>query len=985
MLEFSTPDGGRIFLNLSREDRHDFDPPKLDREVQGALVRLSSLHWNKPIADGDLSAADLVFKNGVCLSPFTIFAPLHKEVCVRLNDNSEFVWELREELAAAGAFDFLEGVNDRHHSQGMIERILAVFSCSAFGTTTVENAPRDFIHAVVDLFRTENGLGWNKEILGKNPLGAQCVSNIITGLAKVFNDRTLLSKSRKYRAANGSAAAWIAFEKSTHPLDIELAELHRHFAEDSLMNPQNGRDAVLAISAWMKAAYPGESVLEVVSKPDRGMLFSEYVKKRNNTGATRHTRDLVNYARIFSVSALEQLASRLHGAAAFDLVTQKELNRIKNDVNLKPRPTRSTARPLPEKLLLIAKEILDEGEPGWPGKSGHFDVEVLEGHNLRVIYCPVIPTLLRAMMEIPLRTVQFRRLDSGEGDVIQFNGDKMEWEPNESRLAGYWADQEGEPRENFPTRGYACRIEDGIKTITGIFANTNKTGQPYHLPWCNEIFLKSMWQLRKWQEKYNPISEPLTPDKYLDILKKVPKKTIERMPSIFPIARMLSNKFWPWPGRIVTPSEIDHAWKFLLIELEGRWNDRHPGNLVQLIEINEKTKQPIRPRYSLHGLRRRGLTNLRRGGMPLEMLSRFIAGHATVAMTIYYLDFHPTEIADSIERSLATSAEQRELIDDLKTMEVDEALRRTVSLTPAAVTEAFAAGSQFQFCNTDLGICPYDGTRCGDGGALVRKDSKDKVEKNEYGPVAPRNCVMCRHFISGPPWLNQLVAYGTKLCEQRQYLQREQLRIEDLFVKNEEALKTATISKMDYENMYDTLQVDIIAVKDRQEEVENAIFNVELLSNASVKLLDGQQSDSGLDLVANSRSSVIEFREITEFEQSVRITAAARIHRILGDERVEAKRDRYLNLMLYNSGIAPPTLLTSFSDEHRRKAMDQFAKFILSNTSAEAIDRLVDGDLKMNDLNLEAEARELLEVTLSEPIHLVGAQHPRTPALEVRH
>ncbi len=388
---------------------------------------------------------------------------------------------------------------------------------------------------------------------------------------------------------------------------------------------------------------------------------------------------LVQNARVFS-AAIVEILSPTSPRALFDLVSQKELNHIKELVGTRPKPTRSTARPLPEKMIPIAKEILDEGENGWPGKCGYFEVEIKNANARRRIYCPVLPTLLRGMLEVPLRMVQLRRLDSGEGDLEQYNADTKEWEPNTGHLAGYWAKTGLGSSDGEQTRGYACRIEDGVKTITGIFANTNKTGKAYRIPWCNDKFLKIFWDLRMWQEAYNPIKRPISPREYVDSIKHIPKSTLEGLPDIFPIARLFENKYWPWPGRVATPSEVDVAWKYLLVEIERRWNLQHPGNQVQLVKINPKTKLPEQPRYTLHGLRVRGLTNLRRGGMPLEVLSRFIAGHATLAMTIYYLDFHPTEIAESIEKALGNSSSQREFIDSMKILDVEEARKRQYRL-----------------------------------------------------------------------------------------------------------------------------------------------------------------------------------------------------------------------------------------------------------------------------------------------------------------
>jgi hypothetical protein len=973
MQKFEARDGTSIILNLSPLDRPNVCQAKLTSRDIRALTTISSVARNQRVRSDHLEAADLVFDKGICLSPYTIFKPLNKNILSHFIDISEFASDLREELEIANTFEFLKSVNSKETSQAIIDRILAVFSLCAFGPDRVGNVPLDFVHAVVDFFRSNDGLGWNLEILGQNGVSIQCVSNIIRGLARVFDDDSLLEKSRKYRRASGVRQyGWMQFKHSKNPLHMELCNYAAQFTEESLLNPSEAKFAIMQIATWLQVTQPGKSVSDVLGLLQRDISFGEFIKLRNDGQVTQHILKTVVDARAFSLSVTEQFSSSHDGRLIFDLVGQKEVSLLRKQASALPKPTQARARALPEKFIPIAKEILDEGEGGWPRKSGHFDLVTDYKGKTQKLYCPVIPTLLHAMLEVPLRMGQLRRLDSGEGDVIQFNADNEIWEANHSPLAGYWADQEEGKRDGFPTRGFACLIEDGDKQITGIFANTNKTGNPYQIPWYNKKFLKLLWDLRKWQEKYNPITVPLPPELYLDKPGSYSKKTKERFPKIFPVARLLPKRFWAHQGRIPTHSEIDNGWRYLLLEIQRRWNKQHSGNQVKLVEVHPISRQPFHPSYTLHGLRVRGLTNLRRGGMPLELLSRFVAGHASIVMTLYYLNFHPTETAEAIEKALENSSDsQRKFINDLKQLDFDEAQRRTVAISPTSLHQAFQAESRAEFCNTDIGVCPFDGTRCGDGGPLLRKSTKNGADCSTYGPVAPRNCVMCRHLISGPPWINQLLAYGTKLCERRQYLQQEQDRIDQLVGKHEAEFQSGGLSRNAFENKYESLQAEVIEIKDRHEEVENAIFNVEVLCNASIKLLDDdERSGKGFDLVLNGRSSAVEFLEVTKFEQVARITAAGRIHQILGDERVERQRDRYLDIMLFNEGITPPSLLSKISSENRQKAMDQFSRFLLSHVTSNEIDGLIDGRLRLRDLKLEGEVRKLLDVSLSQPMSL---------------
>ena len=974
---FKLTNGYDVFLNSEPRDCLDDGSALVHPRAMQILSSLRKLSHVKPLTDKHKIAIDeLLYEHYVCVSAVSLFQPaLHRDVCREFNDTSVLARHLRLALANAGSFHFLEKLSPlaRPSAEGTVERFLAIFSACTAGIESLEDAPIEFIHAVVDIFRSSDGLGWNEAVLGKNRLTVQCMSNIIAGLASIFNDPTLASKARKHRPSSGARSqSWLEFQHSKHGLDREIREIYKRISEDSLMRVDVARSAVLNIAAWLKKEFPTLSLKEIVSSPVRENTFANFMTVRNGGEIKEHTLTILDAARRISSEICEQLSAGSE-EKVYDLISKKEVKIAKGRLPKKTRPARVRSRPLPEKLIPILREILEEGEEGWPGRNFRVDVSI-DGAPAS-IYCPVIPSLFRAMLLIPLRMGQLRRLDSGEGDVVNFNGDTLSWELNTGPLAGYWADLAGQPREGFPTKGYAIEIQDEIKPVTGIWVNTNKTGEPFAMPWHQPAFLKILWDLRRWQETYNPISAPIKPDLYLDAPQRYPAATRAALPSIFSLTRLPPNAQWPMEGRTVTASQMDHAWCKCLLEIEQRWNARHGGNPITLVDIHAKNGQPFRPRYNMHGLRVRGLTELRRGGMPTDLLSKFIAGHATLAMTIAYTEPEPFEIAQMVERAGERAVSQRQFIDELKRMDLKEAQSRTVSLSPTAVADAIQLGSQFQFCNVAIGVCPYDGSRCSDGGALLRKAEVNGVSQSTYGPVEPRNCVVCRHFISGPPWLNELLAYGTKLCERRTFLAGEQERTNAAAGELERAFHEGRIVSAEFENRWDELGADIQKIQNAQEAVETAIFNVELYCHASVKLLDRNPNTDKLMLVANSRSSIVSYEEISEFSQALRICAAGSLHTILGEERVERNLRDYLDAMCFNSGFNLRHMLINASPAHKRAAYNQMGLLINTRASQDEIDDLLSGNTTLKQLGLEEKIRKLVEVELSAPQY-VGRRQP---------
>ncbi|MCJ9753065.1 VPA1269 family protein [Neorhizobium sp. BETTINA12A] len=971
MLSFQDRNGNTVFLNLTDEDAFNDGAP-LTAEVQTALQRIRKMASNRQLKDSEIAAADLIFDEGVVFSPWNVLKKqrhLNAKICTHLNNQASFGVQLRELLDDVGAFDFLQRVADKGNASSMMERLITLFAMCTTGLDDPQDAPVELIQRLVDHLRSEDGLRWKAGIFGANPLNLQCASQFVLGLSKIYPDAKLEEKARQHRRAVGRRDTWVAFQaEMTDPRRSEILRHFKSFEAENTVDPSKAITAVRYVASWLDETAPGQDLLLLSASRNRDVSFSQYMKKRVGS-FTQHVVDAVKTARNFCDHMLENLESDSGREDLFPLISEREVQTTKNEVGKTTRRrTTAAARPLPERIHWLVRDLLDEGEDGWPGLAKVFKVNIVRNGQTEEIFCPVGPTLLRAAFDIPVRMGSLRRLDSGEGDVTRFNADAMAWEDNEGALAGYWADAAAKPRRDFEGRGYARLIRDPLKDISGFFINTNKTGEPHEIPWEHERLHKSLYQLRKWQEKFNPITKPISPEIYLDSEKRVSNKAKKNMPDIFPLMRMFPTPTKPHLGRIISHHELERMWTEVLREAEVRYAAINPDQAIQL--IRREANGQWRPLYGLHGLRVRGITDLRRSGMPLEIISKFIAGHSTLMMTAYYLKFSPAEIEDFISKAAENTQAARKLIDDCRTMSIEEARLRTVSLSPAQWEEVVDAGSSVEFCNVDFGFCPWDCTRCHDGGPLLRS-SGDDIAKAIHGPVpgGRHNCIMCRHFVSGPPFLLQLTAYGTKLCEKREHLAKEESRINLEVGMLETHFKQGTVSKDAFRNRCDVLQQQLIAVKDDQVVTESSIFNVELLCNASVRLMDEVVTD-GVTLVAGSRESVIEYTEVTPFQRNVWLTAASRIYPVLGEPRVEQSRDLYIDLVLHNSGFTPPRLMPSISQDQCKQAMDQYAQLLVGRVSADDTRLLAEGELKLRDVGLEAEVRALMDAAIAGSIAL---------------
>ncbi|MGO6943697.1 VPA1269 family protein [Rhizobium johnstonii] len=444
--------GTEVSVNLTSRHMSRSTNGAIDPKVVEAIAALKSFPMNKPLTIDIQDKIDLLINSDVCLSPTFFFdkdARPSKLVVLEMVSQAELGAQMWEALRDDGAFDFLEGLHPSNQSNytSEIARIVAVFALCTIGEDEFSKLPLQAIHAVVDYFRSDNGRRWRGELWGVGEAGFQCMREVVLSLARIRDDPTLAEKSGQDREDVGALGrtkrAWAVMCASADPLNQELTRRYADYDQIATDSPAARKQMVLDLRAYFDCVGAHGTLAEILGQKDRKTTYQDFLAGRVGK-VTNYVMRNAGQARRFVDFVIEQLEEENPGAVFYSLVTQRDLDVLKNEVEDTQSKRKTTAsRPLPGKLHAIAKAILDEGEDGWPGQSGYFHEFVEIRGKRRKIYCPVIPTLLRTAMDLPLRMVQLRRLDSGEGDLEMFNGDAMKWEPNTSPLAGYWKRQKG--------------------------------------------------------------------------------------------------------------------------------------------------------------------------------------------------------------------------------------------------------------------------------------------------------------------------------------------------------------------------------------------------------------------------------------------------------------------------------------------------------------------------------------------------------------
>lgn len=396
------------------------------------------------------------------------------------------------------------------------------------------------------------------------------------------------------------------------------------------------------------------------------------------------------------------------------------------------------------------------------------------------IWSPVRSVALLLKLHLPLRTFQVRFLDSGECDTWRYVGGNWELNCKNNFVLG--------TEKNPWRRGVFNRMTsiDVGEVMTGLFINTNKTADQnknerergYTIPWQNEDVLFWLEKLRDWQEKYNPIDSStscaeLSNGSHFGFAKSAElKKEMGNFCFLFRDAANLKGD----RDKPITQSCMDVLWYRLMATLEDRVSARGQGlsdgsklEFVQEYEAASKCKK-VATNFPLHSLRVSLLTCYAlEGKVPMPVLSKLIAGHSRLLMTLYYVKPSVAFMSKAMDEaeSLVEGAQQESLRVFLKDASLRQITCKTAYRDEQSITSVLANRNPIGWEHRHIGLCLV-------GGNTVKSEEKATVAGcwnggELYGirgsaiylpvPHGPENCVRCRWFITDARYLDALRAH----------------------------------------------------------------------------------------------------------------------------------------------------------------------------------------------------------------------------------
>lgn len=427
---------------------------------------------------------------------------------------------------------------------------------------------------------------------------------------------------------------------------------------------------------------------------------------------------------------------------------------------------------IPYRVHQIATEILFDPDYEWAKTLDYMYFQNEEGNR---VFNPTIINLMATLFTIPIRGIQAQCLDSGEGDSYTFNNAKLLWEPNKGEHANYWMAKGSSNQQ----RGFLCRDrtlvteakrcknfdENGNPVIRSayMYINTNKTADRnvvfsdnsgYTIPWHQTDIISIVQRQLDFLKEHHLVSKP---SNFLEINSKDVKQILGAEPTIA-VMKLIPSRFylfrcnlnptkesWNFPP---TKKLLVKTWNSLMLEIQGRLEAEGADYSVVSPEKMEKFKKNIGGGNSyisyltIHCTRVTGITRLEEAGVPINIISKFIAGHANIRTTYRYTKHDREYVNQQITEAQAkiSGKMQMSLSSDLRKVSVEEA--KTMAYVPDIYSTSWDVVKERAWNSNTLGICPNAGTLC-----------NEALRGNEFIFEGVGKCLNCKYLISGKPYL----------------------------------------------------------------------------------------------------------------------------------------------------------------------------------------------------------------------------------------
>jgi hypothetical protein len=611
------------------------------------------------------------------------------------------------------------------------------------------------------------------------------------------------------------------------------------------------------------------------------------------------------------------------------------------------------------------------------------------GDTVHELWSPALAVALYLKLQLPLRTYQVRMLDSGEADSTCYVRGK--WVKNTSPLA------KGTDKNPFH-RGVFRQMKDDIKHVlmTGLYINTNKTAdrgkeewsKGYTIPWEHLEVLRWLEKLRDWQSKYNPIAAPMPWTelelRHTDVLKA--DAALKAMGSTCFLFRdaagQSDDRFKPINGKTV----LVGLWYKLLKALEDQCAANKVLDLAgnPLVFVQPDTKKTTY--YPLHSLRVSLITAYAlEGGVPMAILSKCIAGHARLIMTLYYTKAgitYCTEIMDAATKRLMVN-EQENYARWLKDKSYEQLEASAAFNDPAAIRAVMLVmQGGASLVKDDKGFCPKGGWGCDSGGVHVNDDT-GRVTYGEVPGYPQKNCPRCRWFFTGPAFIDGLNNHWNHIQLQMGDIGERVAKLEGQIISLEDQQFECQENDqpfMEQDQLASLRKIYQAEVEKNNKLAEDSSATYRLIARCAL-LAKGSQESDGIQLVAVGalQDVHIAIDECSKLQQVLNAVAGSTVYPEHDVSKAVLQAGNAYDMMLENNGKKP--IFFRLNDEDKLSVAVHMTRLIATEAGSikDALP-FVEGARRLAEIGLNLDMEALAhEMAAGEVVQLGSAPRPVKP------
>lgn len=711
---------------------------------------------------------------------------------------------------------------------------------------------------------------------------------------------------------------------------------------------------------------------------DEGATYRNHLKAGEATAETRNGR----LAFLGSFFDFVRYSSRASSADAVDKAWFPNPVDMRFDRFVVKYKAGSHRKAIGSDIMEMTRNILVADDYEWAKTALPNDWATLVNDDTGVIervWCPSATILLYTLLSVPLRSLQGRLLDSGEGDAEIFDFDSGRMVPNPHQLP---VDGKLDPRRKEGVLQTMASGMRGITDIVGLWISTNKTSdQGYAVPWVSEDLLRHLRYQREFIARYaaHPHTHGISEAQGH---RNTPIEWVEREPKFYCLFRDPAAEQKVAASLPVSKQKLLKLWGALCLETQRRYNDGAVnGGRITLVRPGTESERYPKALFDIHSLRVSGITDLLDRGVPLNIVSEYVAGHATYIMTLWYDKPAPGAVRNYLMQARAGVGSgagplpdfTQEELADLKPYLLPHPDHRDLYNGFDALDE-----NKGLILLRQSGICP--GARCSEGGL-------DETMRMVPVPVGDRgpSCPQCRFWLTGPAFLLGQAIEGNQLI----------LKIRNK-IQNLTALRDRV---MDAEDADDTRQADLLR---GQAEIEERQLNDMLTEwwhrmrfyEASVAKLEtyrAAQRAEPLDGVPGSASPVVllskaseadirfGFNQATSLELKHFLSTCAEILPEFSLEQTGARQDIEIavgKFLAINNERDLTAAFFKLSDQQRLTAANLAVELMMGALPPESAEALLEGSL---DLTMVPGLREDITTMLAHSHNKSFVLTPREP------